>query len=210
MKYDSVIFDLDGTLWDAVDGVIETWKIILKKHPEIERDEITRKDLEVGMGLLAADIGKGLFPKETSEVQLKLMKECSVEECRYLAENGGKIYDNLEDTLKVLKDKGIKLFIVSNCQDGYIEAFLKAHNMESYFIDSECPGRTGKNKSENIKLIVERNNLKKPVYVGDTITDANSAKEAGVPFIFASYGFGDVKDYEYSIGNFKELVDIIR
>lgn len=210
MKYDSVIFDLDGTLWDSVDGVIETWKIILKKHPEIERDEITRKDLEVGMGLLAADIGKGLFPNETSEVQLKLMKECSVEECRYLAENGGKIYDNLEDTLKALKDKGIKLFIVSNCQDGYIEAFLKAHKMESYFIDSECPGRTGKNKSENIKLIVERNNLKKPVYVGDTITDANSAKEAGVPFIFASYGFGDVKDYEYSIDNFKELIDIVK
>lgn len=38
--------------------------------------------------------------------------------------------------------------------------FFKAHKLDKYFIDYECPGRTGLPKGENIKLIVERNNLK--------------------------------------------------
>ena len=60
--------------------------------------------------------------------------------------------------------------------------------------DFECIGRTGKPKSENIRLIIERNGLKAPVYVGDTQWDFDAATAAGVPFIFAAYGFGHVEN----------------
>lgn len=58
------------------------------------------------------------------------------------------------------------LFIVSNCQDGYIESFYEYHKLERYFKDYENPGRTGLSKGENIKLVIDRNNLDAPVYVG--------------------------------------------
>ena len=88
--------------------------------------------------------------------------------------------------------KKYPLFIVSNCQDGYIPVVLEKNNLFEYIKDTECFGCTGLNKDENIKLIVKRNNLKNPVYVGDTQGDFLACKSANVPFIFAAYGFGSV------------------
>ena len=99
----------------------------------------------------------------------------------------------MHETLKKLSETHT-LCIVSNCDNGYIQAFLKAHNMAQYFTDYECMGSTGKPKADNIALVVEHNHLKAPVYVGDTVWDYNSATQAGVPFIFAAYGFGNVEN----------------
>ena len=55
--------------------------------------------------------------------------------------------------------------------------------------------------------IVRRNNLKNPVYVGDTIKDMLSSQEAGVDFIHAAYGFGEV-DCEKKINSLSELLDM--
>lgn len=101
-----------------------------------------------------------------------------------------------------------KLFIVSNCQEGYIEAFYNYHQLETYFIDYENPGRTGLSKGENIKLIIERNQLKSPVYIGDTLGDQQAAKAAGIPFVYANYGFGEVEEYDYIIHSLRELQTI--
>lgn len=207
MKKDSIIFDLDGTLWNSAEGVLGTWNEVLNSYPEVNK-VITLEELESCMGMLMYDIAAKLFPKETKEMQVKLMDECSKLECDYLAEHGGILYPNLEETLNILS-QNYKLFIVSNCQDGYIESFFKAHKLDKYFIDYECPGRTNLPKADNIKLIIERNNLKNSIYVGDTVGDAKSAKEAGIPFIFASYGFGNVEEYDAIINSFSDLLYVM-
>lgn len=84
----------------------------------------------------------------------------------------------------------MKVFIVSNCQSGYIELFLKKTGLAPYVTDTECFGDTGMKKAENIRLVVARNGLQQPVYVGDTKGDEEAAHEAGVPFVHAAYGFG--------------------
>ena len=102
--------------------------------------------------------------------------------------------------------KKYKLYIVSNCQDGYIQCFFKAYpHLEQYFMDFECHGSTGLMKADNIRLIADGHSLKNPVYVGDTLGDANASREAGVPFVYARYGFGEVKDFDYVIDSFSEL-----
>ena len=55
---------------------------------------------------------------------------------------------------------------------------------------------------------MERQGFEKSVYIGDTQGDCDAAREAGVPFIFASYGFGSVKDPEKSIRDIRELREI--
>ena len=75
-------------------------------------------------------------------------------------------------------------------------------------MDYENPGRTGLSKGENINLIIERNNLDSPVYVGDTAGDFTAAKYAGIPFIYAKYGFGQVTEYDDVIEKFEELLTI--
>ena len=207
MKFDVIIFDLDGTLWDSTAEVAKTWTSVIAKY-NLNRKEVTVEDLKPCMGKLLDEIASILLPELDPKKQMQVIKECCEYENEYLGEYGATLYDKLEDTLKELS-KNHKLFIVSNCQDGYIECFFKAHKLDKYFIDYECPGRTGLPKGENIKLIVERNNLKNPVYVGDTQGDANAAKLANVPFIFAKYGFGNVDEFFNSIESFDELLEII-
>jgi phosphoglycolate phosphatase len=205
---DSIIFDLDGTLWDASETVLSVWNDVLRNKKEI-KNLLVLEDLHGIMGLQMKDIGLKLFPYLEDHVREQILKECCQVESQFLGEQGGKLYDKLEETLKALSAK-YKLFIVSNCQDGYIEAFYRYHKLDRYILDYENPGRTGLTKGENIKLIMERNNLVKPVYVGDTEGDLKGAQFAGIPFVYASYGFGEVSYYDYKIDRIEELVKLFK
>lgn len=88
-----------------------------------------------------------------------------------------------------------------------IESFLKTSKLSEYFQDYECNGRTKLSKGENIELIMKRNKIERAVYVGDTINDKEAADFAKIPFIYASYGFGLVEQYDYKIDNIKDLYD---
>ena len=206
MTFDSIIFDLDGTLWDSTEGICATWNMILANYPEMNR-VITCEELHQCMGLPMDEIGRRLFPDVTDEMRSHLMEQCCLLENEYLAEHGGILYPNLEETLKKLSEK-YKLYIVSNCQSGYIESFLKAHDMAKYFLDFESFGATGLTKGENNRLVIERNQLKSPIYVGDTQGDAQSAIDAGIPFVFATYGFGAVTAFDASIDSFDEMLTL--
>jgi phosphoglycolate phosphatase len=203
---DSIIFDLDGTLWDASENVLLCWNNVLKDKEDVKR-LLVLEDFHGIMGLQMKEIGEKFFPYLEEARREELLKECSEVECQYLSEKGGTLYDNLKETLQGLSKK-YKLFIVSNCQEGYIEAFFQYHQLGQYFLDYENPGRTGLSKGENIKLIIKRNNLKDPVYVGDTAGDLKGAQIAGIPFVYASYGFGKVSHFDYSIDKLEDLVQL--
>ena len=79
------------------------------------------------------------------------------------------------------------------------------HSLGRYFDDIQNWGDNQVPKGENIKLVMERNNLKDVVYVGDTKGDADSAKIADIPFVYAEYGFGHVDEYDYKIEKFEDL-----
>ena len=201
-KIDSIIFDLDGTLWSSAKAISEAWGLVLQKHENIE------KKLYSCMGLPMYDIAAKLFPSLAENIRNQLMDELCEFENGYLEKRGGVLYDGLEETLAQLQEN-YKLYIVSNCQDGYIEAFIKAHHMEKYFEDTECWGRTRLSKGESNKILIARNHLKNPIYVGDTAGDYQSAVDAGIPFIYAAYGFGEVRDCDYKIQSIRELPEVV-
>lgn len=77
-----------------------------------------------------------------------------------------------------------------------------------YFRGHLCPGDTGKAKAANIRSVAQRYNLKAPVYIGDTDGDFQACKSAGVPFVFASYGFGQVENPDYVIKKPEDLLKL--
>lgn len=206
MKIDSILFDLDGTLWDSVDGILFTWNQVIEQHHNF-RPPITRQEQESLMGLQMDEISRRLFPMESPERQQALMAECMELENQYLAQHGGRLYPGVMETLEVLSKK-YPLCIVSNCQKGYIEAFLQAHQLEPFFADFLSYGETLQSKGENIKLVMERNGFQYPIYVGDTQGDRNSAQYANIPFVYAAYGFGTVDDYDAEIQSFSQLLQL--
>jgi phosphoglycolate phosphatase len=205
---EAVVFDLDGTLWDSSEQVIKAWNSVLEKHKKIKQ-RLTPELLKGYMGKPIDLIAELFFPELEERERMALVTECIKKENDSLAEKGGKLYDKLEQTLKKLKSQ-YRLFIVSNCQEGYIEAFLKHHRLEEYFEDYELYGRTRKPKGENIRLLLDRNNIKTAVYVGDTQGDLDAAEFAGTEFIFAAYGFGAVNRETLTINNFCELIEVLK
>ncbi len=202
----AVIFDLDGTLWDSSDCVYQIWNKVFERHEEIPF-RVVKSDIAKYMGKTTDEIGAMLFPEQTAEFQKQILAECCVEEDVFLREYGAELYDGLEETLRTLKEK-YELFIVSNCQNGYIDAFLYAHKLGDYFADIEMSGRTGLSKGENIELIIKRNSIDKSMYIGDTEGDEKASRYAGIPFIYAKYGFGKAVAPDAVIGRLSELPDV--
>jgi len=208
MKFDSIILDIDGTIWNTTGIVAEAWNLaIAENFPQVPR--VTAEILKGQFGKTMNTIADNLFIGLSKEQKEFLMKECCKQEQIALHKNTKNItYDGVVQTIEKLASK-IPVFIVSNCQKGYIEVVIEKNGIQKWITDSECFGNNGKNKDENIRLIIERNNLKSAVYVGDTQGDCDACKKAEVPFIWAAYGFGSALDYYAKIDSFDELLKII-
>lgn len=203
----AIIFDLDGTLWDSTGCACDIWNNILAKHEDISFS-MTPEIAASLMGKTMDETGAYLFPDMSESGRKKIMDEFSVAEVEYLYENGAVLYDGVKQTLQQLSTC-FDLYIVSNCQNGYVSAFLHAHKFKSFFKDIEMSGRTGMDKGHNIKLIMERNHIKKAVYVGDTESDERAAAYAGIPFIWAKYGFGKAHTPDAVIGSVTERPEAV-
>lgn len=215
-RHDSILFDLDGTLWDETSVTAETWVEVMKRHPalhcavELNRDSVSRY-----MGLTNEELAAVFFPHLPFEEAFGLMKESCALENQWLPERGGTLYPGVPETLGKLREEGVRLFVVSNAQDGYVEAFLTAHRLWGVFEDHESSGRTGKNKAENIRSVIERRGLRTPVYVGDTVSDRDGARGAGIPFVYCRYGFGEkwgrgrTDDYDAAADSFADIPDAV-
>lgn len=191
MNAESIIFDLDGTLWDSSENVAASWDETVKslRNPLLKNVRITGEDIRGVMGMTMDEIARRLFPMLSATKQYEILEMCSGEENNFLAANGGVLYEGIEETLSKLSEKH-RLFIVSNCQTGYIEAFFEYCGLERLFTDYLCWGETGRSKDITIKMIMARNRITSAAYVGDTADDCESAYRAGIPFVHAAYGFG--------------------
>lgn len=199
-----IIFDMDGTLWDSTDIVAKSWTDAVREWGLPDKI-ITPDDMRGVMGLTMDRIAMTLFSEIKGEEQTKLLDYCCKIENEYIIKFGGVLYPDLEETWTTLKNSGYHLYIVSNCQKGYIEAFLEHYGFGHYFEDFECFGNNGLKKGENIKNVVLRNNLDHTIYVGDIQGDYDAATEAGVEFIHAAYGFGTINATVRRINAFKNL-----
>lgn len=210
MNFDSIILDVDGTIWNTTGIVAKAWnKVIDETFPTVSH--VTADILKGQFGKTMDVIADNLFPNLNKDEKKILMDNCCKEEQRALIENNENItYKGVIETIQRLSER-VPLFIVSNCQKGYIELVIKKNKIESFIKDFECFGNTGFTKDKNISLIAERNGLKKPVYVGDTQGDYDACIKAGVPFIWAAYGFGrpDDENYYAKLEEFAQLENLL-
>ena len=199
--YKNIIFDLDGTLWDSRNQIVNAWKSVF---PDINVSSVD--ELNNLMGKTTEDFMNFLFPNCDKTEAINNMDKLEKAEVSYLNINGANVYTNTINTINSLSSNH-KLFIVSNCQSGYIESFLTYYDLSDKFIDIECNGNTKLSKSENINLIITRNNLNpnETCYVGDTLSDLNAAINNNIKFIWAKYGFGNNLVCDTSIDDISEL-----
>ena len=207
MRYESLIFDIDGTLWDSRALVAEGYNIQLRAEG-LDHLCVTAQDLKPLFGKVMTEIADVILATIPLPERYALMDRCMATENDYLHHNPCRIgYPGIKETMEVLAKKH-RLFIVSNSQCGYPELCIEKLGLGDYISGHLCFGDTGTEKGETIRRLMERHGITDACYIGDTQGDCDAADNAGIPFIFAAYGFGEPSHYAAKIHQFEDLLEL--
>ena len=202
--YDSIIFDLDGTLWDVSEACSKGWNVALKGFQKSD-DHVSADDIRSVSGLPFDECVSSLLGKRKDLDFRELGRLIDREERKAITLLGGDLYEEVREGIPELSEK-YSLFLVSNCQDWYLESFWDIHGLKTYFKAFDCHGSSGVEKSKMISRVCEDNELTRPIYIGDTIGDQDSSRKAGVAYGHVAYGFGEVSGADHVFSSFGELV----
>ena len=203
MKFDGLIFDLDGTLWDCSKASAEAFNLAYERFG-VDRcvSEDFVKSISGKPSSECDDILLSGIPDSIRRDVSRCFDELEIAAVQEHAPTA--LYEGVREGLCTLKHR-YSLYVVSNCGEKYLGVFHQHTSVGSLFLDSECFGRTKRFKSENIRLLAERQKLVAPCYIGDTAGDEDAASKAGVPFFHAKYGFGVPNTSPLAFANFGEL-----
>ena len=205
MHYESLIFDIDGTLWDSRALVAEGYNIQLRAEG-LAHLCVTAEDFKPLFGKIMTEIADVIFAEIPLPERYALMDRCMATENDYLHRNPCRIgYAGIRETMAELAKKH-RLFIVSNSQQGYPELCIEKLGLGEYISGHLCFGDTGTEKGETIRRLMERHGIESAAYIGDTEGDREAAEKAGIDFIFAAYGFGNPRSYVAKIEKFEDLL----
>ena len=205
MQYESLIFDIDGTLWDSRALVAEGYNIQLEQEG-YSHLKVDAEILRVEFGKTMKEIADDLLGSLPEEQRYALMERCMETENRYLQSNPCHIgYPGVAETIRALAEKH-RLFIVSNSQQGYPELCISKLGLSDCFQGHLCFGDTGTDKGTTIRILMEKYAISSAAYVGDTEGDREAAEKAGIDFLWAAYGFGAVTGYAEKLNGPMDLV----
>lgn len=206
---ESLIFDIDGTLWDSRALVAEGYNLQLKDEG-FDRYFVDAEQLKSLFGKTMKEIADLMFPDQPEHIRYPLMERCMERENRHLEDDPCHIgYPGVEQMLETLS-KTHRLFIVSNSQQGYPELCMEKLGVKQYFSGHLCYGDTQAPKGETIRRLLEQYHISSACYIGDTQGDMEATYQAGLPFVWAAYGFGTPEKYDYRINSPMDLVTLVR
>ena len=205
----TLIFDIDGTLWDT--------RAIVAKGYNVEFERMGRPDLFLTaegltalFGKTAREIADVIFADFPPEERVPLILKCMETERLVMAADPCEVgYPGVKETLLALK-KDHRLFLVSNSEKGYPELLIEKLGLEGIFEAHLCHGDTGLPKGDTIRILMERHGIENAVYIGDTQGDMEGAEKAGIPFIWCTYGFGTPARWGAKIDDIRELPEVLR
>ena len=207
MNFESLIFDIDGTLWDSRAIVAKGYNIQLKEEG-LEHLSVNPEILKTVFGKINTEIANILFASLPEEDRYPLLERCMERENQQLEEDECKIgYPKVKETLEKLHENH-RLFIVSNSQCGYPELCIEKLGLTELIEGHMCFGDTGTSKGKTIRTLMKKHSIENCAYVGDTQGDYEATVEADVPFIWCTYGFGVPEGYAAKIDRFEELLTL--
>ncbi len=191
---ESILFDLDGTLTDPMEGITRSIQYALKK---LDRKSIRQKDLLWCIGPPLMESFKILLKTDDTTLVQKAID--------YYRERFGKtglfendVYPDIKTLLVELNTLGHSLYVASSKPEVFVTRIIDHFDLTGYFqgiYGSRLNGELA-NKADLIEhiYIKENLNLETIIMVGDRKHDILGAKKVGVKTIAVSYGYGSLKE----------------
>lgn len=206
MKPGAIVFDIDGTLWDASESSARGFEMALQKAGL--SDHVLPSTVRKLSGRPWDEIFKALVPSDAQNLP-QLKQRMDEAERIAIEQYGGTFFPYVRETLSSLS-KRYPLFIVSNCQDWYLAAFMKWLNAPDTFSDQTCFGITRAPKHEMILSLLDKHTVADALYVGDTCDDFLAAQKAGCRFVQAFYGFDEKIESVQGLNTFADLNGLLQ
>lgn len=201
---DALIFDMDGTLWNATESYAKIWNRTCERFGV--KAEFSGRDLMQFMGMSLNEILTHLLGSTLPVEKAEFLKMLGDDEDMMMPLLGGVMFDGVKEGLEQLS-QCYRLFMLSNCSARGLVNFTTFTGTVALFEGLLTQGERPFSKSENLRYMIDRYSLCNPVYVGDTQVDCDQAHEAGVPFVFAEWGFGSCRDADLRFDSIDSMVD---
>ena len=207
-KYKTLLFDLDGTITDSSEGIINSIVYALEKMNVTITDRAVLKKF-VGPPLMDSYKKYFDFTKEEAELGLKLFRE-------YFAEKGifeNRLFDGMAELLADLVKEGYELVLSTSKPDVFAEKILEHFNIKQYFTHmSACPmDEANITKIDIIKGALEMTSNKNKdeiLMIGDTALDVNGAKICGIDALGVLYGTDTAEELKNAVYIAKDINEI--
>ena len=208
MEFESLIFDIDGTLWDSRALVAEGYNAQLEKEG-LRHLFVNPEILATVFGKTMTEIADILLAELPEADRYPTLQRCMASEDVYLEKYASEAiaYPGVKRTLEELGKKH-RLFIVSNSQSGYPQLIIEKLGLEHLIRGHLCFGDTGTCKGETILRLMKEHGITSACYIGDTLGDQEAADYAGIPFVFCTFGFGQAEHCIAKVDSFPELLNL--
>lgn len=214
MKFDTAIFDLDGTILDTLCDLCDSVNFALSKNglPTRSTEEV-RAFVGNGIRLLI----ERAVPKNTEEEIINKCFEDFKTHYKDNSANSTKPYDKIIDVLNDLKSGGVKIAVVSNKADFAVQGLMLKYFPEVFhFAVGEKEGVRRKPCPDSVFAAMEflKADKEKTIYIGDSDVDIETARNSGIPCIAVTWGFRDKEvleslNPEYIIDKPSQITEII-
>lgn len=217
LLFDSIIFDLDGTIFQTDKLAIPAFENTFRQLEDegyVLDYEPTHDELLSVIGMTLDDIWANLIPGQNEEVYQKASRYLLEYELNGIKDGYGALFPKVVETLIDLKSLGFRLFIASNGLKDYVDGVLSNfrinHLFEAIYSAGEYKTET---KKELVNKIINDFEIKKAVMVGDRSSDIEAGKANNLFIVGCDFGFssnGELKGADKIITSFGQLVDLVR
>lgn len=199
LRYETIIFDMDGTMLDTLDDLADATNHALKiyGYPQRSREEI-RSFVGNGIGLLI----RRALPEAADEAEYEKVLAAFREYYAVHCNDRTCVYEGVPELLDKLKKDGAFVAVVSNKIDSAVQELGKLYfpdNVDFFIGEREGLRRKPESDMINEVLKVSGSSADKAVYIGDSEVDIQTAARAGLQGISVSWGFRDA-DFQREMG----------
>lgn len=215
--FKGIVFDLDGTLVNTLDDLKNAINNALKtlNYPFSYSLEETKKLIGSGTKNLCrrAIASLSLGEEKVEELFCEFTKQYNEHQL-----DNARLYDGVLDTLRLLKEKNIKVAVLSNKVHHNTKEILSClcKNFDFDYVLGQVSYFPLKPDPTSLNYIISKLGLNKEeiLYVGDSDTDMKTGRNAKVKICAVTYGFREKEELEtyspdYMIDNFSELIYIV-